>query len=380
MIAGMDRYVQICKCFRDEDLRADRQPEFTQVDVEMAFARPDTIFDMIEPLMRDIFAVVGREIETPFPRMPYAEAMAKYGSDKPDLRPGMPIQDLGEFFRESGFRVFREIVEGGGTVRGFVLPNAGGYSRTQVDGIVDQAATLGGKIVWARRAEDGTVTSSIMKAMGEEQVRRVLDLTGTAAGGLLLIAAGEPDAASKLLGQLRLNLARKDGLLAADRYAFTWVVDFPLLEWDSEDRRYVSMHHPFTSPHDDDMARLDAEPGAVRAKAYDLVLNGSEIGGGSIRIHDSTLQSRIFSLLDISPDEARLRFGFFLDALEYGTPPHGGIALGLDRMVAILAAESSIREVIAFPKTATAVDLMSGAPSPVDQRQLRELHLAPKPT
>ena len=376
MIAGVDRYVQICKCFRDEDLRADRQPEFTQVDVEMSFARPDTIFNMIEPLMRDIFAVVGREIETPFPRMPYAEAIATYGSDKPDLRCGMPIQDIREFFRESSFRVFREIVAGGGTVRGFVVAKAGAYSRSEVDGIVDQAKALGATgLIWARRLEDGTVTSSIMKAMGEEAVRQMLDLTGVEPGGLLLVAAGEPDATSKVLGQLRLSLAKKDGLLDPDAFAFTWVVDFPLLEWDAEDRRYVSMHHPFTAPHDDDLARVDAEPGAVRAKAYDLVLNGSEIAGGSIRIHDSALQSRIFSLLNISQEEARLRFGFFLDALEYGTPPHGGIAIGLDRTVAILAGESSIREVIAFPKTAAAVDLMSDAPSAVDPRQLRELHI-----
>jgi aspartyl-tRNA synthetase len=307
--------------------------------------------------------------------MPYAEAMAKYGSDKPDLRPGMPIQDIREFFRESSFRTFREIVAGGGTVRALLVPDAGGYSRSEVDGIARQAEGLGGKIVWARRAEDGTITSSITKAMGEDQVRRLLDTTGTANGGLLLVAAGEPDAASKLLGQLRLNLAKKDGLLSPDQFAFTWVVDFPLLEWDAEERRFASMHHPFTSPLDEDMEKLESDPGAARAKAYDLVLNGSEIGGGSIRIHDSAMQSRIFSLLNISPDEARLRFGFFLDALEYGTPPHGGIALGLDRIVAILSAESSIREVIAFPKTAAAVDLMSGAPSPVDPKQLRELHL-----
>jgi aspartyl-tRNA synthetase len=310
--------------------------------------------------------------------MPYAEAMAKYGSDKPDLRPGMPIQDLGDFFRESSFRTFRDIVAGGGTVRGLVVPHAGGYSRSEVDGVTRQAETLGGKIVWARRAEDGTITSSITKAMGEEQVRQLLDVSGTANGGVLLVAAGAPDTASKLLGQLRLNLAKKDGLIAPDQFAFTWVVDFPLLEWDAEDRRFVSMHHPFTSPHEQDMERLDAEPGAVRAKAYDLVLNGSEIGGGSIRIHDSTLQSRIFSLLNISQEEARLRFGFFLEALEYGTPPHGGIALGLDRICTILTGDSSIREVIAFPKTASAVDLMSDAPSPVDAKQLRELHISIK--
>ena len=376
MIAGMDRYVQICKCFRDEDLRADRQPEFTQVDVEMSFARPDTIFGIIEPLMRDIFAVVGREIRTPFPRMAYTEAIAKYGSDKPDLRCGMPIQDLREFFRESSFRVFKEIVANGGTVRGFVVPNAGGYSRSEVDGIVDQAKAMGATgLVWARRADDGTVTSSIMKALGEESVRGVLDTAGVQQGGLLLVAAGEPDATSKLLGQLRLALARKNGLLDTDTFAFTWVVDFPLLEWDAEEKRYVSMHHPFTSPLDDDIGKLDSQPGAARAKAYDLVLNGSEIGGGSIRIHDADTQRRIFSLLNISDEEAKLRFGFFLEALEYGTPPHGGIALGLDRIAAILGSESSIREVIAFPKTAAAVDLMSDAPSAVDQKQLRELHL-----
>jgi aspartyl-tRNA synthetase len=376
MISGMDRYVQICKCFRDEDLRADRQPEFTQVDVEMSFARPDTIFSIIEPLMHEIFAVVGRTIETPFRRMPYAEAIATYGSDKPDLRCGMPIQDFREFFRESSFRVFKEIVGSGGTVRGFVVPEAGGYSRSEVDGIVDQAKAMGATgLVWARRADDGTVTSSIMKALGEESVRGLLDIAGVQQGGLLLVAAGEPDATSKLLGQLRLMLAKKDGLLDGDTFAFTWVVDFPLLEWDPEEKRYVAVHHLFTSPLDDDLPRLDSDPGSARAKAYDLVLNGSEIGGGSIRIHDADTQRRIFSLLNISEEEAKLRFGFFAEALEYGTPPHGGIALGLDRIAAILSNESSIREVIAFPKTATAVDLMSDAPSTVEPKQLRELHL-----
>jgi aspartyl-tRNA synthetase len=245
-----------------------------------------------------------------------------------------------------------------------------------VDGIVDQAKQLGAAgLIWARRADDGTVTSSVTKALGEEGVRQLLDATSTGNGEILLVAAGEPDATSKLLGQLRLNIAKKAGLLDADEYAFTWVVDFPLLEWDPEEKRYVAMHHPFTSPLDPDMGKLDAEPGAVRAKAYDLVLNGSEIGGGSIRIHDASMQSKIFSLLNISEQDARARFGFFLEALEYGTPPHGGIALGLDRIVAILSGETSIREVMAFPKTAAAVDLMTDAPSPVDKRQLKELHL-----
>jgi aspartyl-tRNA synthetase len=376
MVAGMDRYVQICKCFRDEDLRADRQPEFTQIDVEMSFARPETIFGIIEPLMRDVFAVVGRSIETPFRRMPYAEAMAKYGSDKPDLRCGMPIQDLREFFRESGFRVFRDIVGSGGTVRGFVVPHAAGYSRSEVDGLVDVAKGMGATgLVWARRGADGTITSSIMKALGEDAVRGVLDLAGVEPGGLLLIAAGEPDSTSKLLGQMRLHVAKRDDLLKPDQFEFLWVVDFPLLEWDGEANRFVAMHHPFTSPLDDDAEKLNTKPGEARAKAYDLVLNGSEVAGGSVRIHDAAMQSRIFSLLNIEPDEAKARFGFFLEALEYGTPPHGGIAIGLDRLVAILANEGSIREVIAFPKTAAAVDLMSGAPSAVSRHQLRELHL-----
>jgi aspartyl-tRNA synthetase len=379
MISGVDRYVQICRCFRDEDLRADRQPEFTQVDVEVSFARPETIFAVIEPLMKEIFAAVGRNIETPFQRMPYSEAIATYGSDKPDLRCGMPIQDLRELFRESSFRVFREIVAGGGTVRGFVIKNAGGYSRSEIDGIVDQAKQLGAAgLLWARRAEDGAITSSVLKALGEAEVTRLLDAASAGRGDILLVAAGEADTTSKMLGQLRLSLAKQKGLFNPDEFAFTWVVDFPLLEWDPEAKRYVSMHHPFTSPHDEDLALVETDPGKVRAKAYDLVLNGSEIGGGSIRIHDASLQSRIFSLLNISPEEAKLRFGFFLEALEYGTPPHGGIALGLDRITAILAGESSIREVIAFPKTAAAVDLMAGAPSPVDKKQLKELHLLPQ--
>jgi aspartyl-tRNA synthetase len=375
MIAGMDRYVQICKCFRDEDLRADRQPEFTQVDVEMSFARPETIFGVIEPLMGEIFKVIGREITTPFRRMPYSEAIAVYGSDKPDLRPGMPIQDVRELFRESSFGVFKTIVAEGGTVRAFVVANAASYSRSAVDGIVNAEKAQGRHLLWARRLEDGAITSSFPKAVGEETVRQLLDATGTTNGQLAFVVAGKPDTVSQTLGQLRLTIAKKDGLLDPEKYEFLWVVDFPLLEWDAEEKRWSAMHHPFTSPHDADQSKLDKDPGSARAKAYDLVLNGSEIGGGSIRIHDASLQSRIFSLLNISAEEAKLRFGFFLEALEYGTPPHGGIALGLDRIVALLSNESSIREVIAFPKTAAAVDMMSDAPSSVDQKQLRELHL-----
>jgi aspartyl-tRNA synthetase len=380
MIAGMDRYMQICKCFRDEDLRADRQPEFTQVDVEMSFARPETIFGVIEPLMGEILKLIGHEISTPFRRMPYSEAIAVYGSDKPDLRPGMPIQDVRELFRESSFGVFKNIVAEGGTVRAFVVTHAASYSRSAVDGIVNQEKAEGRHLLWARRLDDGTITSSFPKAVGEETVRQLLDATGTANGQLAFVVAGQPDTVSQTLGQLRLMIAKKDGLLDPEKFEFLWVVDFPLLEWDAEEKRWSSMHHPFTSPHDVDLAKLDTEPGSARAKAYDLVLNGSEIGGGSIRIHDASLQRRIFSLLNISAEEAKLRFGFFLEALEYGTPPHGGIALGLDRIAALLANESSIREVIAFPKTAAAVDMMSDAPSGVDPKQLRELHLQVRKT
>jgi aspartyl-tRNA synthetase len=376
MIAGLDRYFQIVRCFRDEDLRADRQPEFTQVDVEISFADEDLVFSLLEPAIARVFETIGVTIERPFPRMHYREAMARYGSDKPDLRCGMPIDDLSETVAGTAFTPFRQALDAGGAVRGFVVAGGAGWSRRELDEVSAQARQLGAAgLVWARRAAGGAVQSSMLKAVGEDLVLRVLERASAGPQDLLLLAAGEPDAASKLLGQLRLQVARKQNLLPPDRFVFTWVVGFPLFEWDDRERRWSPMHHPFTSPADEDLGLLDSDPGRVRAKAYDLVLNGSEIGGGSIRIHDPALQARIFRLLNIGDEEARLRFGFFLEALEYGTPPHGGIALGLDRIVAILAGENSIREVIAFPKTATAVDLMAGAPSPVDPRQLHELAL-----
>ena len=373
MIAGTDRYFQIVRCFRDEDQRADRQLEFTQVDVEVSFAQPETIYDLIEPLMPQIFREIGKEVTLPFRRMGYAEAIARYGSDKPDLRCGMEIHDLSDVFRDSEFRVFKQIVAAGGVVRGFAVKGGNKYSRSQLDVLVDQAKALGFTgLIWVRPGEPPL---SSVKALSEAVLRPALDRASASADDLLLMAAGPADSTSKLLGQLRLQIAQKEQLLNPEQFEFLWVTDFPLLEYSAEDGRWYSMHHPFTSPHDEDVDKLESDPGAVRAKAYDLVLNGSEIGGGSVRIHDATLQARIFSRLGITGDEAKLRFGFFLEALEYGTPPHGGIALGLDRIVAILAGETSIREVIAFPKTASAVDLMAGAPSPVDPKQLRELHL-----
>ncbi len=373
MIAGTDRYFQIVRCFRDEDQRADRQLEFTQVDVEMSFARPESIYGLIEPLMQVILREAGREVAGPFRRMAYAEAIARYGSDKPDLRCAMAIEDVSDIFRDSEFRVFRQIVADGGVVRGFVVPGGNRYTRSQIDSLVDQAKEIGfGGLIWARPGEPPLCS---VKAIAPAGVQAALARMAAGPDDLMLLAAGPADGTSKLLGQLRLLIARKDDLLDPSALAFLWVTDFPLLEYGEEDGRWFSMHHPFTAPVDEDVDRLESDPGAVRAKAYDLVLNGSEIGGGSIRIHDSELQARIFRRLSITDEEAKARFGFFLEALEYGTPPHGGIALGLDRIAAILAGETSIREVIAFPKTANALDLMAGAPSEVDLKQLRELHL-----
>ncbi|HZP47453.1 MAG TPA: aspartate--tRNA ligase [Vicinamibacterales bacterium] len=373
MISGMDRYFQIVKCFRDEDQRADRQLEFTQIDVEMSFARPDLVFGIVEPLMQTIFSEIDRPVSLPIRRMPYAEAIAKYGSDKPDLRFGLEIRDLSDIFADSEFRVFKQIVADKGAIRAFAVPGANKWTRSQIDVLVDQAKQMGfGGLIWVRPGEPPT---SSVKALTEGTLRAAIDRAGGTADDLVLMSGGEPDQTSKLLGNLRLAIAKKENLAKPDTYEFLWVTEFPLLEYHEEDGRWYSMHHPFTSPLDEDVDKLESDPGSVRAKAYDLVLNGSEIGGGSIRIHDAALQSRIFTRLGIGEDEARLRFGFFLEALAYGTPPHGGIALGVDRIVAILCGESSIREVIAFPKTANAIDLMSDAPSPVEAKQLKELHI-----
>jgi aspartyl-tRNA synthetase len=375
MISGMDRYFQIVKCFRDEDLRADRQPEFTQVDLEMSFATENLVFAMLEPLMARLMRLIGRDAPQPFRRMPYTEAIATYGSDKPDLRAGMELRDLTEPFKTSNFSVFRGAIEGGGEVRGLVVPGGAKYSRKDLDNLAEEARQLGAAgLVWARHA-DGGVQSSALKAAGEDVIRQALHTAGAAQGDLLLLAAGAHALTTRVLGQLRLAVAKRENLLNPDRHEFLWVVDFPMFEWLEEEKRWEFMHHPFTAPLESDAARLESDPGSVRARAYDLVLNGSEIGGGSIRIHDQRLQRLVFKLLGMSDEEAKARFGFFVDALEYGTPPHGGIALGLDRIVAILAGEQSIREVIAFPKTAQAVDLMAGAPSTVDAKQLRELRI-----
>jgi aspartyl-tRNA synthetase len=375
MIAGLDRYVQIVRCFRDEDLRADRQPEFTQIDVEISFATEELVFGIVEGAIAAMWQAAGYRIETPFPRLTYDDAMLKYGSDKPDLRPGMEIHDLLPVFERDLPAFLTEIPDGERAIRGFVVAGGGASSRKQLDDLVAVGQSLGGRVAWGRVGDAG-VTSSGLKIFGADRLREAIDAAGGAPGDLLLFMGGRTANVADVLGRLRLHVAKTADLLRADDFRFVWVTGFPLFEYNADEGRWDSMHHPFTSPRPEDVPLLEGDPARVRARAYDLALNGSEIAGGSIRIHRSDVQRQVFSLLGISEADARARFGFFLDALDFGTPPHGGIAFGLDRICAILAGESSIREVMAFPKTAQAVDLMSGAPSPVDDRQLRELAIA----
>jgi aspartyl-tRNA synthetase len=399
MVGGLDRYVQITKCFRDEDLRADRQPEFTQVDVEMTFATEEQVFELIEEHMAALWREIkGEEIETPFERLTHEEALHRYGTDKPDARFGMEIQDVSSSFDESGFRIFDSILDAGGRILALVAEGEAGRSRSAMDRLDEHVRKeIGaGGLIYFKKTADGIESSVSENALPLENVEAAVEQAGADAGDLVLVLAGDAPEVYHQAGRLRLHVAEQmglrdagdgggstdgstaaseDGSTDASSDRFLWVTDFPLFEWSEEEGRHTAMHHPFTAPHPDDLDRLDSDPAGVRSRGYDLVLNGHEIGGGSIRIHDRALQETVFKKLGIGAEEARKRFGFLLEAFRYGAPPHGGIALGLDRLVMLLAGAESLREVIAFPKTQSAREPMSGAPDRVDAEQLRTLHL-----
>jgi aspartyl-tRNA synthetase len=376
MMAGFERYLQIARCFRDEDLRADRQPEFTQIDLELSFPTEEIVYELIEGLFARIFPLVGVEPATPFRRITWADAMARYGVDRPDLRFDAEIRDVTRVAGESSFRVFSKTSMEGGVVRALVVPGGAAASRSKVDAWGELARRHGLPGLLGLKRLNGEVVFSIKEGLSASEREGLADALALAEGDLALLAAGAAEVVAPALGALRLELARQLGWIPENRWEFLWVTDFPLLEWNAGDARWYAMHHPFTSPDPRDLDKLENDPGAVRARAYDVVLNGVELGGGSIRIHDPRLQSRVFRLLGIEEEEARARFGFLLDALRFGAPPHGGLALGLDRTVMMMAGATSLRDVIAFPKTASATCLMTEAPSTVDARQLAELSLA----
>ncbi|MBQ4339824.1 MAG: aspartate--tRNA ligase [Firmicutes bacterium] len=379
MVAGTDRYYQIAKCFRDEDLRADRQPEFTQIDIEMSFVDQEDIIAVQERFLTKLMKeVMDVEIQTPFPRLTYKEAMERYGSDKPDTRVGFELKYLNDIVKDCGFGVFANAVADGKDVRGINLNGCNDkFSRKEVDKLVDLIKTFGAKgLAWVKMGEQ--VTSSFAKFMTEEEMQAIYERMDAKQGDLLLIVADKPKVVFDSLGFLRRELAGRLGMLDKNQYNFLWVTDFPLLEYNEEDGRYYAMHHPFTMPNPDDIQYLDSDLGKVKALAYDIVLNGVELGGGSIRIHDQNLQEKMFEVLGLSPEERKKKFGFFIEALKYGTPPHGGLAYGLDRLVMLLSGSDSIREVIAFPKNQNAVCMMSEAPGEIEQVQLDELAISVK--
>jgi len=374
MISGFDRYFQIVRCFRDEDLRADRQPEFTQIDIETSFIDREDFFALNEGLMEALFALTGEKLQRPFPRLPYAEAMEKYGSDKPDLRVPLEMRDLTAVGRETASDLLKAALVADGKLKGLLIPGAGGLSRGQLDKLGEKAKELGAKgLIWIKK-QDGWKSSL---KLSEADFERIWAALGGAGPDLALLIADTRATALKALGEIRRTWPAGEPVKADGPrpLKFCWVTDFPLFEWSEEEKRYVSVHHPFTSPDEDDVAFLETAPEKVRAKAYDLVLNGVEVGGGSIRIHDMGLQRRIFKSLGLTDKETEEKFGYFLEALGFGAPPHGGIAFGFDRLVMLLAGEESIREVIPFPKTTSALDLMTGSPSGVTERQLDELGL-----
>ena len=374
MVAGYDRYFQIVRCFRDEDLRADRQPEFTQIDVEMSFVREEDIFGLVEGLMARIFReTLGIELETPFKRLPYDEVIRRYGVDKPDLRFEMEIETVTDLLGNTEFKVFRAAAEKGGNIAGLRIPDGAAFSRSQLDALNALVQPFGAVGTLPLKVEASGLKGPGARFLDESTQNALVGRFGAEAGDLILLIADSDEVLYRSLGALRLHFGQTLGLIDQSAYKLLWVVDFPLLEFDPEQGRYVAMHHPFTSPKEEDFDRMENDPAKIKARAYDLVLNGNEIAGGSIRIHRRDIQMKMFKLLGISPAEAEQKFGFLLQAFEYGAPPHGGIAFGFDRLVMILAGEKSIRDVIPFPKTTSAISLMDGAPSEVDPAQLEEL-------
>ena len=377
MVSGFDRYFQIVKCFRDEDQRADRQPEFTQIDVEMSFVDIDDVFEVVEGLMKVLFKDIWHlELQTPILRLAFDDALEKYGSDKPDIRFGLELQTLNSVFEKSEFKVFKDSIESGGIVTGITAPGCAGYSRNQIDNLTAHVKKVGAKgLVWLKVIND-ELDSPIAKFLSDEEKGNLVEKFNATNGDLILILAGKRLETLTQMGGLRLKMAKRLELVNPDlKPKLLWVTDFPLLEWDEETKRFYAMHHPFTSPRVEDVELLDSDPGNVKARAYDLVLNGHEIAGGSIRIHKSELQAKMFKALGISKEEAEKKFGFLMNAFKYGAPPHGGIAFGFDRMVMIFAGETSIRDTIAFPKTTSAISLMDDSPSEVSEEQLKELHI-----
>jgi aspartyl-tRNA synthetase len=376
MIAGFDKYFQLAHCFRDEDLRADRQPEFTQIDIEMSFVRPEDIFKVTEPLMAELSRLIDLKVDLPFPRLTYAESMRRYGNDKPDTRFAMELVDLSDNLAGTDFTPYRSALDAGGQVKAINVAGGEKYSRKNLDELTEITRRYGaGGMGWIKTAESGEITSPLSKSIGEDKVAELAQAAGSKAGDCALVVGGKASVVAASLSALRMEVAEREGLIDPNKFNFLWVTDFPMFEYHEEDGRYYPMHHPFTSPREEDLDKMESDPGSVLAKAYDLVLNGTELSSGSIRIHQRETQRRVFKVLGMSEDEARSKFGFLLDALEYGTPPHGGMAIGFDRLVMLLAREKSIREVIAFPKTASAVDLMTDSPSPVSAEQVAELHI-----
>ena len=375
MCSGYDRYFQIAKCFRDEDLRADRQPEFTQIDMELSFVDVDDVIDVNERMLAHLFKeVLGVEVRLPIQRMTWKEAMNRFGSDKPDLRFGMELTDVSDVVKDCEFVVFKSALEMGGSVRGINAKGQGSMPRKKIDKLVEFAKGYGAKgLAYIAIHEDGTLKSSFSKFMKEEEMKALVEKMQGEAGDLLLFAADKTKLVWDILGALRLEMARQMDLLDKNEYRFVWITEFPLLEWSEEENRFTAMHHPFTMPMEEDLHLIDSDPGAVRAKAYDIVLNGNEIGGGSVRIHQNDIQEKMFEVLGFTREQAYNQFGFLLNAFKYGVPPHAGLAYGLDRMVMLMAKEDSIREVIAFPKVKDASCLMSEAPNVVDEKQLKEL-------